>query len=272
MSAPSDSGGTSAGPGGEISAPDHWSEAETWAWVEIRAGRIADFNARDGRLDPKSSEGWDDTRKLGQAFLEAILLHDPYRGAIPRRGVRIVGAWFPETIDLANARIAHELWLDYSRFEASVQLTDMKILGVLSLDGSRFGGKLDMQRLQADSSLFMGGDAKFGEVFLRFAKVGDQLSMVGAKFGGTLDMESIEVGGYLLMRDGNFAEQVSLIFATIKSSLNLSGAKLAGLDLTGTRIAGELWLGSGDHGAKWRDSSKLTLRNTVVGALGPVIN
>ncbi len=268
MSASSDSGRAGTGPSGEVSAPDHWSEAETWAWAEIRAGRPANFNARFGRLDPKSSEGWDDTRKLGQAFLETILLDDPYRGAIPRQGVRILGAWFPETIDLTNARVAHELWLHHSRFEASVQLTDMKALGVLSLDGSRFGGKLNMERLQADSGLFMRDGAKFAEVVLRSAKIGDLLSMRGSRFGGTLHMDSLRVDGSLFMRDGAvFEKEVQLIFATIKSGFNLSGAKLAGLDLTGTRIAGEMWLGSGDHGAKWRDSSKLTLRNTVVGAL-----
>ncbi len=74
MSASSDSGGAGAGPGGAIPAPDHWSPAETWAWAEIRAGRIADFHARDGPLGSKDPKGWDDTRKLGQAFLETILL------------------------------------------------------------------------------------------------------------------------------------------------------------------------------------------------------
>ncbi len=149
MSAPSDSGGAGTGPGGEIPPPDDWSAAETWAWDEIRAGRSADFDERFGELDPKTPQGWDDTRKLGQAFLETILLEDPYRSAIPRQGVRIVGAWLPEQIDLVYARLENRLWLDHSRFETSVQLTDVKALGVLSLEGSCFGGKLEMHRLQA---------------------------------------------------------------------------------------------------------------------------
>ncbi len=117
LSAPSDSGATGTGPGGETSPPEDWSEAETWAWAEIRAGRTADFNARFGPLDPKTPKGWDDTRKLGQSFLETILLDDPYRSAIPRQGVRILGAWFPEPIDLAHARVEHQLWLHRSRFD-----------------------------------------------------------------------------------------------------------------------------------------------------------
>ena len=32
--------------------PDEsWSEAERWAWAEIRAGKIADFHARHSKLD-----------------------------------------------------------------------------------------------------------------------------------------------------------------------------------------------------------------------------
>ncbi len=268
MSAPSDSGRAGTGPSGEVSAPDHWSEAETWAWAEIRAGRPADFNARFGDLDPKDPEGWDDTRKLGQEFLETILLHAPYRGAIPRRGVRIVGAWFREPIDLANAHVTHELWLDYSRFEASVQLTDMKALGVLSLEGSRFGGKLDMDRLHADSILFMHGGAEFGEVILNGAKVGGQLAMNGSKFGGTLDMELLHVDGSLVMRGAEFEKEVQLFFATVGSNLDISGARFVSVDLTGTKITGELRLGSGRHSATtWVPGARLVLRNSHVGAL-----
>ena len=181
MSEPSDSGGIGTGPGGEILAPDDWSEAEKWAWDEIRAGRVADFNERLGELDPKDPKGWDDTRRLGQAFITTILLDEPYRGAIPRRGVRLVGAWLPEPIDLANTRLSHELWLDRSRFDAMVNLVDMNIRGPLSMQGSKFGGKLDMHRLQADSGLFMRDGAEFAEVNLSSAKIGGQVSMIGSK-------------------------------------------------------------------------------------------
>ena len=42
---------------------DQWSEPEKWVWQEIRAGRIADFNAREGRedapLEPATNPGND---------------------------------------------------------------------------------------------------------------------------------------------------------------------------------------------------------------------
>ena len=219
--------------GAEISAPEDCSKAETWAWAEIRAGRTADFNVRFGPLHPKTPEGWDDRRKLGQAFLKTILLDDPFRSAIPRQGVRIFGAWFPEPIDLENARVEHELELVHSRFEATVNLTDMKIRGLLSLGGSGFGGKLDMDRLQADSNLFMLGGAEFAEVVLGGARVGGQLDMTGSRFGGKLNMDSVQVDGSLFMRGGaEFAEVI------------LNGAKVGGqLSMNGSRFGGG-WLAS----------------------------
>ena len=87
----------------QMDPDESWSEPERWAWVEIRAGKIADFHARHSKLDPKEPEGWDQTRKLSQVFLETILLGEPFKGAVPRQGVRIVGAWFEEPIDLENA-------------------------------------------------------------------------------------------------------------------------------------------------------------------------
>jgi hypothetical protein len=150
---------------------------------------------------------------------------------------------------------------------AEVDLRSAKVGGRLEMTGSKFGGMVTMDGLRVGGDLFMNDGAVFGEVNLMGANVVGQLAMVGSSFGGTVNMEAIEVGSYLLIQNGTFAEPVRLIFATIKSGLNLSGANLAGLDLTGARIAGELWLGSGDQAAKWSNSSELTLRNTVVGAL-----
>ena len=96
-----------------------WKEPESWAWTEICEARIADFNARYGRLDPKEPEGWDDKRKLSQIFLETILHHETFRSAIPRQGARIVGAWFEDPIDLAHAKFPHVVWLEHSRFDVN---------------------------------------------------------------------------------------------------------------------------------------------------------
>lgn len=110
-------------PGQECRTDPHesWNEAEEWAWGEICAGRIADFNKRDGLaepLDPNEPDGWDDgakKRRLRPAFLEAVLLHEPWRSAVSWQGVRIAGALFSEELDLAHARLERQLWLDECR-------------------------------------------------------------------------------------------------------------------------------------------------------------
>ncbi len=331
-----------------------WTEPEIWVWKRVCEGESADFNKRYGFVDTNTMGPWTEERQLSATFLETILLHEPYRGALTRNGVRIVGAWFRQPVDLEGSTLDRQLWLDKSRFESNVSLLGLKsselislqgskftgtldmdsmevggnlfmrggaefggvvlrsakIASTLDMDGSKFTGKLDMASMGVGSHLFMRGaefgvvdlrsakiggqlamtgskftgtlimasmevggallmhgGAEFGEVLLRGAKIGDQLSMLGSKFTGRLTMDSMEVGGDLFMRRGDFAKPVSLIFTKIGSSLDLSGAKFAALDLTGTRIGGELRLGPAQHAAtEWRDGAQLTLRNTVVDA------
>jgi hypothetical protein len=69
---------------------------------------------------------------------------------------------------------------------------------------------------------------------------------------------------------GNAAEfdgAVSLIFAEIGSNLHLRGAVLSRLDLTGTRIGGELTLASPWSSPQWKDGGRLVLRNASVDAI-----
>ena len=116
-----------------------WSDTEKWVWNQICVDAIADLNKHfdpgGPPLDPRSPDGWTDERKLSSAFLGTILLHDPWRGAIPRGGVRIVGAWFGETVNLDQAEITHEFWLDKSRFTANVGLEGVRTESLVSLQG-----------------------------------------------------------------------------------------------------------------------------------------
>ena len=55
--------------------------------------------------------------------------------AIP--GVRILGGWFKEALNLSHAALPHQIWLDASRFESDVNL-DLLQIPLLSLEGSTF--------------------------------------------------------------------------------------------------------------------------------------
>jgi hypothetical protein len=230
-----------------------WSEPERWAWEEIRAGRIADFDTRDGRLDPRQPDGWGDQRKLSPDFLKEILFREPYMSALPIEGVRIVGAWFSEPVDLASGRLDHQLWLDRCRFEktanliflqandllslegsafagqgdglVSVDLTDAKIAGPLNMAGAHVARKLNMSGLEVGQDLFMTGpDATFHDVDLVGAKVGGHLDMHGATVEGKLDMKGLEVGEDLAMYSPAAFHDVDLGSAKIGGQLDMHGA------------------------------------------------
>jgi len=95
--------------------------------------------------------------------------------------------------------------------------------------------------------------------------------MVGASFGGTLNADSLQAGGDLFMRDASCAQQVVMFFAHIGGNLDLRGATLAGLDLSGASIAGDLRFGGGYKPAVWTgkngDPGTLNLHTAHTGNL-----
>jgi hypothetical protein len=245
-----------------------WSEAEQWAWEEIRAGRIADFNTREGKLDPRKPDGWGDARKLSHDFLKAILFREPYMSALPIEGVRIVGAWFSEPVDLASGRLARQLWLHGCRFEeaanlallhvddflsleasafagqgddlVSLDLTDAKIGGQLNMAGTLVAGRLAMSGLEI-GDLFM-PDAAFQDVDLVGAKVAGPLTMAGATVTGKLNMNALDVGQDLFMtgHDATFHD-VDLVGAKVGGQLAMQGATVHGkLEMDSLEVGGDL--------------------------------
>ena len=155
-----------------------------------------------------------------------------------------------------------------AQFDDEVMLSSAEIGGQLFMNGSKFGGKLDMDSLQVDRSLFMSEGAQFrAEVVLRNAKIGDQLFMFGSKFGGTLNMVSLNVSNHLFMDDAKSEETINCRFAEIGGSLFINGSALNSLDLTGTHIDEGFVMSLGDSYTKWERDAKLTLRNTTVSTL-----
>ena len=187
-----------------------WSEVERWVWSRVCIGEIADLGKRDSRgLDPASAKDWDNERQLSLRFLESVLLNQPWASAVPRQGVRIIGAFFNVNIDLANGRIEKQLWLEKSRFAGTISLANVETQSHVSLEGS----------------YFIGDGAGIDGVKLDGAKIGGRLNMSGAKVSGALDMELATIGGDFFMRDGaEFAD------------MNLNGAKIGGQTRTAIRL------------------------------------
>ena len=75
----------------------------------------ADFNSREGKkLDPTSPYCWDNSRRISSEFLETILFEKPFREAVTRKGVRIIGACFPEKVDLEDGYLPWPLAVSFA--------------------------------------------------------------------------------------------------------------------------------------------------------------
>ena len=262
--------------------PNQWTVPESWAWREICEGRNANFNLRLGvPLDVTNSahdRAWGDGRRtLSSGFLKAILLHEPFRTAIPDRGAIIVGAYFPESVDLSDAVLGRPLALRGSWFQGSALFARLTTPSSFSLAASKALGRLDMDSASIGGNLLL-RDARFAEVRLSGARISGQLDMDRSGVGGRLDMASVAVGDELFMRKTKLDGEASLIYLNVGSVLDVGGAELATLDLTGSRISTELrfrspdgdivvWKAGDDGEVGDRRSPRLILRNVTTGAL-----
>jgi uncharacterized protein YjbI with pentapeptide repeats len=183
--------------------------------------------------------------------------------------ISFVGATVEGKLNMNGLEVTQHLLMREGAKFKEVELTNARIGGQVSLIGATVDGKLDMNGLAVAQSLFQQG-SKFKEVDLTGARVGGQLNLDRATFDGELSIESSLVEGDLFMRDSTFNKRVALLFAQCKRTLDLSNSELAELDLSGTRIEGELRLGSDQHSrTRWREGTGLglNLRNVHAGAL-----
>ena len=256
-----------------------WTKPEIWAWERICEGRPVDFAEFDDLpFDPKreSFEGVTVGRRtLRSAFLETVLLHKPFRNAIPRQGVHIDGAYFPDLVDLADASIKHPLLLNNSRFAQSVSFLRMTTPTFISLAGSRFVADLEMRAVAIGGGLVM-DDAEFDgvrvdgvpfperptSVRMSGARIGEALTVNRSTFQGALYMDSVSVGNDFVMHTSRFQEvylrgmqvgdQLAIVNSTFSGEMELDSAVVGGdfllqrptvfesLVLTGTQIGDQL--------------------------------
>jgi len=251
-----------------VAADPAWTKQEQFVWLSVCAGKEADFNdAPDygGKLDPRSTD-LPDSRILRPSFLETILLEGKYRSALTRLGVRIAGARFTQVVDLRNAELAHDLWLDRSLLERGINLQGVKTIRRLAFDRSKIVGTFNANRMRTEQDFSMHEAELSGDLSLVRAYVGNELSLSGTTVSGTIDMNTIDVGRTLLMRDMAHFKDVELVAAhvgslefngsTVTGLLNMNGirvdqhllmrdkAQLNAIDLTAAHIGGRLELSS----------------------------
>ena len=125
--------------------------AEEWVVTQTRAGEIADLS--------KQFPDKENKRRLSAHFLEELLT-----GALPgmklhRHGVRIIGAIIDEPVDLENAQIPCEVWLEHCQFNASANFNGANFAGTLSFENSTFKADAGFNSMKVGRAVF--NDAVF---------------------------------------------------------------------------------------------------------------
>lgn len=215
-------------------APETWTNQEKWVWQKIKEGKTADLNQREGQRFAKAGDEGSPPDKnrvvLSREFLETILRAKEYKKHITQYGVSITGACFKEPLDLSGLTIEHQLMLADCLFLSDVDLSSVKSLDSIVLDGSMFSGKLTMNSIQVEFNLNMRKKARFdSEVSLVSAKIGSRLDIGGSIFRKKLNMNSLEVENFLFLHDKCLFEgDVSLAFARIGDHLEISDSTFMG--------------------------------------------
>jgi hypothetical protein len=229
-----------------VPADERWSKQEKFVWERVCTGQVADFNREagyGGELDPRKLPAFPESRIVTPAFLETILLNDKYRVALPRQGVRIVGARFVETIDLAGAELRHALLLNRSLLERGANLAELRTTHWIAFDGSRVAGALNMASIRIDGTLSMAVGGVFDSINLITGEVGGQLRLTGSKVLGTLNMDALRVHKGLFMREQAQFAEIVLTAAHVDGDVDLSGSKVTGkLGMAGISVGANLFM------------------------------
>ena len=225
-----------------------WLPSEKWAWTQICEGRKANFNAHFAEnLDPRSNskpQRWKN-RTLSRYFLRTIMLFEPYKNAIPHRGVFIVGGYFPDGLDLNDAPTERRLVLERSLFPLPVALDRFSTSSYVHFSESKFLQPLIMVSASITDDLLLRNNIFLGPVDIRGVSVGGQLSLMSSEFHGPVVIESARIAGSVVLDAARFCCEVLLTAASAGIQLSTYGAIFEGLlSMNSIEISDSLLIGT----------------------------
>ena len=164
-----------------------WNLCDKWAWSCIAQGLEVNFFTKEcveqrspaskaARAKYKYSafympDRFKEANGLSKRFIYTVLTKKDYANAIPATGIRIVGAYFSETVNLENVTTDKNLVFDQSIFKDGLRLTNFRSERNISLDGANVRGRIYLLRANIGGTLFLeegvfdlldAGDARFG--------------------------------------------------------------------------------------------------------------
>lgn len=222
--------------------------AEDWAWKQLYADNIADFDDNPD-CNPKKEKYWDDPcRRISPQFLINLLARPVYYNWLSRPRVRLRHARVIGSVTLSDAEIMPEVWIDDSWIDGTLQLADSHWNRLLSLEGTRVVGDFSAWRMRTGSNLLLDAGSIFdGSVQLAGAKISGNLDTGGSRFKKDFNGDSMSVSGHLFMQEGAvFLGYVVLRGAKISGDLAAGGSRFErDFDGDSMRVSGNLLMRSG---------------------------
>jgi len=189
--------------------------AEKWVVAQVTAGEIADLS----KQFPEEKY-----RKLSAHFLEGLLTGTLPGVKLHRHGVRIIGATIDEPIDLENAQIPCEVWLEHCQFNASATFNGASFAGTISFENSAFKAEANFESMKVGGTAFFQNAVFDGPVNFVGANIASNFQANGVQFQNMeqrANFNSMKVGGAALFND-----------AVFEGSVDLRNADFAWLDLS----------------------------------------
>jgi uncharacterized protein YjbI with pentapeptide repeats len=180
----------------------------------------------------------------------------------------IRGATVASRLCMNSLEVRESLFMHLGAKFSDVDLTGAKIHGQLGMADVTVDGRLHMDSLDVGESLYIRDGAKLWDVDLTAAKIHDSFLMDGATVRGWLMMNRLAVTQNLMIRDAVIEGKVSIVLASIGFNFDLTRAEFIEMDLSSTRIEGELRLDvDSPLTPKWRKLARLILRDAHAGIL-----
>jgi hypothetical protein len=214
-----------------------WTGIEKHVWGTICKGQQAVLT------QTSKDKSVSDTQVIRKQFLEEIL-HDPkYKKGIGTRGVQIIGAQIEDEVNLSYATLSYPLELVNCRFDKAVTFRGLRTTHHISFKGSTFLADLDLSEIRIEGLL----DLTFG-IFqgaqLPQAHIDGQLQVGHSTFNGALQMSGIKTGTSIFLEDTMFKGDLDLHASYIGRNVSIHNSSFLGvLNLNGTHIQGSARLG-----------------------------